>query len=87
MGLDNVDVDAATATAGVLPDWSTLLTSNIHSAPPGMALLLSAARQIPRRRFDPARAHLEALVVSAAAKICSRDRLAVGLGRIGRLVA
>jgi D-3-phosphoglycerate dehydrogenase len=84
VGLDNVDVDAATA-AGVLVVNAP--TSNIHSAAEhACALLLSAARQIPaadatlrertwkRSKFN-------------GTEIFGKTVGVVGLGRIGQLVA
>ncbi len=61
VGLDNVDVDAATARGVLVVNAPT---SNIHSAAEhALALMLSAARQIPAADAIAARAHLEALVV------------------------
>jgi len=84
VGLDNVDVDAATA-AGVLVVNAP--TSNIHSAAEhALALMLSAARQIPaadatlrertwkRSKFN-------------GTEIFGKTVAVVGLGRIGQLVA
>ena len=84
VGLDNVDVDAATA-AGVLVVNAP--TSNIHSAAEhALALMLSAARQIPaadatlrertwkRSKFN-------------GTEIFGKTVGVVGLGRIGQLVA
>jgi len=84
VGLDNVDVDAATA-AGVLVVNAP--TSNIHSAAEhALALMLAAARQIPaadatlrertwkRSKFN-------------GTEIFGKTVAVVGLGRIGQLVA
>ena len=83
VGLDNVDVDAATA-AGVLVVNAP--TSNIHSAAEhALALMLSAARQIPAADAT-LKEHLEALVVQRHRDL-RQDRRRGGLGRIGQLVA
>ena len=61
VGLDNVDVDAATARGVLVVNAPT---SNIHSAAEhALALLLAAARQIAAGRCHAARTHLEAVVV------------------------
>ena len=61
VGLDNVDVDAATARGVLVVNAPT---SNIHSAAEhALALLLAAARADPRGRRVAARAHLEAVDV------------------------
>ena len=84
VGLDNVDVDAATAR-GVLVVIAP--TSNIHSAAEhALALMLAAARQIPAARRHAARAHVEAVVVLGT-EIYGKTVGVVGLGRIGQLVA
>ncbi len=84
VGLDNVDVEAATA-AGVLVVNAP--TSNIHSAAEhAMALMLSAARQIPA-----ADATLRDKTWKRSAfngtELFGKTVGVVGLGRIGQLVA
>ena len=84
VGLDNVDVDAATA-AGVLVVNAP--TSNIHSAAEhALALMLSAARQIPA-----ADATLKERTWKRSSfngtEIFGKTVGVVGLGRIGQLVA
>ena len=84
VGLDNVDVEAATA-AGVLVVNAP--TSNIHSAAEhALALMLSAARQIPA-----ADATLREKTWKRSAfngtEIFGKTVGVVGLGRIGQLVA
>ena len=84
VGLDNVDVDAATA-AGVLVVNAP--TSNIHSAAEhALALMLSAARQIPA-----ADATLRDKTWKRSAfngtELFGKTVGVVGLGRIGQLVA
>ena len=70
VGLDNVDVDAATARGVLVVNAPT---SNIHSAAEhALALLLSAARADPGRRRVAARTHLEALVVLRAPRSTAR---------------
>lgn len=60
VGLDNVDVDAATARGVLVVNAPT---SNIHSAAEhALALLLAASRQIPAADAS-LREHLEAFVV------------------------
>lgn len=84
VGLDNVDVDAAT-DRGVLVVNAP--TSNIHSAAEhAIALMLAVARQIP-----PADASLHAHEWKRSAfsgtEIFDKTVGVVGLGRIGQLVA
>lgn len=84
VGLDNVDVDAATARGVLVVNAPT---SNIHSAAEhAIALLLSAARQIP-----PADASLHARQWKRSSfsgtEIYGKTVGVVGLGRIGQLVA
>ena len=84
VGLDNVDVDAATA-AGVLVVNAP--TSNIHSAAEhALALMLAAARQIPA-----ADATLRDKTWKRSAfngtELFGKTVGVVGLGRIGQLVA
>ena len=84
VGLDNVDVDAATA-AGVLVVNAP--TSNIHSAAEhAMALLLAAARQIPAADAT-LREHTWKRSSFMGAEIYGKTAGVVGLGRIGQLVA
>ena len=84
VGLDNVDVDAATA-AGVLVVNAP--TSNIHSAAEhAMALLLSAARQIPAADTT-LREHTWKRSSFNGTEIYGKTAGVVGLGRIGQLVA
>jgi D-3-phosphoglycerate dehydrogenase len=84
VGLDNVDVDAATA-AGVLVVNAP--TSNIHSAAEhAIALMLAAARQIPAA---DATLHEHTWKRSSfnGTEIFGKTVGVVGLGRIGQLVA
>ena len=84
VGLDNVDVDAATARGVLVVNAPT---SNIHSAAEhAIALLLAASRQIAAADATLARAHLEAVVVLGT-EIFGKTVGVVGLGRIGQLVA
>ncbi|QYL29807.1 D-3-phosphoglycerate dehydrogenase [Mycobacterium shottsii] len=84
VGLDNVDVDAAT-TRGVLVVNAP--TSNIHSAAEhAMALLLAAARQIPAADAS-LREHTWKRSSFSGAEIFGKTVGVVGLGRIGQLVA
>lgn len=85
VGLDNVDVDAATA-AGVLVVNAP--TSNIHSAAEhALALLLSTARQIPAADAT-LRQHTWKAFRRSTAGICATEAVGVvGLDRIGQLVA
>lgn len=84
VGLDNVDVKAATARGVLVVNAPT---SNIHSAAEhAIALLLAAARQIP-----PADASLKAHTWKRSSfngtEIYGKTVGVVGLGRIGQLVA
>ncbi|HOB50195.1 MAG TPA: NAD(P)-dependent oxidoreductase, partial [Mycobacterium sp.] len=84
VGLDNVDVDAATA-AGVLVVNAP--TSNIHSAAEhALALLLAAARQIPAADAT-LRQHTWKRSSFNGTEIYGKTVGVVGLGRIGQLVA
>lgn len=84
VGLDNVDVDAATARGVLVVNAPT---SNIHSAAEhAIALMLAAARQIP-----PADATLRERTWKRSSfsgtEIYDHTVGVVGLGRIGQLVA
>ena len=84
VGLDNVDVDAATARGVLVVNAPT---SNIHSAAEhAVALLLAAARQIP-----PADSSLRERTWKRSSfqgtEIFGKTVGVVGLGRIGQLVA
>jgi D-3-phosphoglycerate dehydrogenase len=84
VGLDNVDVPAATA-AGVLVVNAP--TSNIHSAAEhACALLLAAARQIPAADAT-LREHTWKRSKFNGTEIFGKTVGVVGLGRIGQLVA
>jgi len=84
VGLDNVDVEAATA-AGVLVVNAP--TSNIHSAAEhALALMLSAARQIPAADAT-LREHAWKRSAFNGTEIYGKTVGVVGLGRIGQLVA
>lgn len=84
VGLDNVDVPAATA-AGVLVVNAP--TSNIHSAAEhALALMLSAARQIPAADAT-LREHTWKRSKFSGTEIFGKTVGVVGLGRIGQLVA
>jgi len=84
VGLDNVDVDAATA-AGVLVVNAP--TSNIHSAAEhAIALMLAAARQIPAADAT-LRDHTWKRSSFNGTEIFGKTVGVVGLGRIGQLVA
>jgi len=84
VGLDNVDVDAATA-AGVLVVNAP--TSNIHSAAEhALALMLAAARQIPAADAT-LREHTWKRSSFSGTEIFGKTVGVVGLGRIGQLVA
>ncbi len=84
VGLDNVDVDAATA-AGVLVVNAP--TSNIHSAAEhALALMLAAARQIPAADAT-LREHTWKRSSFNGTEIFGKTVGVVGLGRIGQLVA
>jgi len=84
VGLDNVDVEAATA-AGVLVVNAP--TSNIHSAAEhALALMLAAARQIPAADAT-LREHTWKRSKFNGTEIYGKTVGVVGLGRIGQLVA
>ena len=84
VGLDNVDVDAATARGVLVVNAPT---SNIHSAAEhALALLLSAARQIPAADAS-LREHAWKRSSFSGTEIFGKTVGVVGLGRIGQLVA
>jgi D-3-phosphoglycerate dehydrogenase len=84
VGLDNVDVDAATARGVLVVNAPT---SNIHSAAEhALALLLSAARQVPAADAT-LRAHTWKRSSFNGTEIYGKTVGVVGLGRIGQLVA
>jgi D-3-phosphoglycerate dehydrogenase len=84
VGLDNVDVDAATERGVLVVNAPT---SNIHSAAEhAVALLLSAARQIPAADAS-LRAHTWKRSSFSGTEIFGKTVGVVGLGRIGQLVA
>lgn len=84
VGLDNVDVDAATA-AGVLVVNAP--TSNIHSAAEhALALMLAAARQIPAADATLRERTWKRSSFNGT-EIFGKTVGVVGLGRIGQLVA
>ncbi|WP_370061256.1 phosphoglycerate dehydrogenase [Mycobacterium sp. MAA66] len=84
VGLDNVDVDAATARGVLVVNAPT---SNIHSAAEhALALLLSAARQIPAADAT-LREHTWKRSKFSGTEIFDKTVGVVGLGRIGQLVA
>jgi D-3-phosphoglycerate dehydrogenase / 2-oxoglutarate reductase len=84
VGLDNVDVDAATARGVLVVNAPT---SNIHSAAEhALALLLSTARQIPAADAS-LRAHTWKRSSFSGTEIFGKTVGVVGLGRIGQLVA
>ncbi len=84
VGLDNVDVDAATARGVLVVNAPT---SNIHSAAEhAVALLLAAARQIPAADAS-LREHTWKRSSFSGAEIFGKTVGVVGLGRIGQLVA
>ena len=84
VGLDNVDVDAATARGILVVNAPT---SNIHSAAEhAVALLLSAARQIPAADAS-LREHAWKRSAFSGTEIFGKTVGVVGLGRIGQLVA
>ena len=84
VGLDNVDVEAATARGVLVVNAPT---SNIHSAAEhALALLLSAARQIPAADAT-LREHTWKRSSFAGTEIYGKTVGVVGLGRIGQLVA
>lgn len=84
VGLDNVDVDAATERGVLVVNAPT---SNIHSAAEhALALLLSAARQIPAADAS-LREHAWKRSSFNGTEIFGKTVGVVGLGRIGQLVA
>jgi D-3-phosphoglycerate dehydrogenase len=84
VGLDNVDVDAATARGVLVVNAPT---SNIHSAAEhALALMLSAARQIPAADAT-LRDHTWKRSSFSGTEIFGKTVGVVGLGRIGQLVA
>jgi D-3-phosphoglycerate dehydrogenase len=84
VGLDNVDVDAATARGVLVVNAPT---SNIHSAAEhALALLLAAARQIPAADAT-LREHTWKRSSFSGTEIYGKTVGVVGLGRIGQLVA
>jgi D-3-phosphoglycerate dehydrogenase len=84
VGLDNVDVDAATARGVLVVNAPT---SNIHSAAEhALALLLSAARQIPAADATLRERTWKRSSFSGT-EIFGKVVGVVGLGRIGQLVA
>ncbi|OCB19659.1 phosphoglycerate dehydrogenase [Mycobacterium malmoense] len=84
VGLDNVDVDAATERGVLVVNAPT---SNIHSAAEhALALLLAAARQIPAADAS-LREHAWKRSSFNGTEIFGKTVGVVGLGRIGQLVA
>jgi D-3-phosphoglycerate dehydrogenase len=84
VGLDNVDVDAATARGVLVVNAPT---SNIHSAAEhALALMLAAARQIPAADAT-LREHTWKRSSFSGTEIFGKTVGVVGLGRIGQLVA
>jgi D-3-phosphoglycerate dehydrogenase len=84
VGLDNVDVDAATERGVLVVNAPT---SNIHSAAEhALALLLSAARQIPQADAS-LREHAWKRSKFNGTEIFGKTVGIVGLGRIGQLVS
>ncbi|MDI3314252.1 MAG: phosphoglycerate dehydrogenase [Mycobacterium sp.] len=84
VGLDNVDVDAATERGVLVVNAPT---SNIHSAAEhAIALLLAAARQIPAADAS-LRAHTWKRSSFSGTEVFDKTVGIVGLGRIGQLVA
>jgi D-3-phosphoglycerate dehydrogenase len=84
VGLDNVDVDAATARGVLVVNAPT---SNIHSAAEhAIALMLSAARQIPAADATLRDRSWKRSAFSGT-EIFGKTVGVVGLGRIGQLVA
>ncbi|MGB9307108.1 MAG: phosphoglycerate dehydrogenase, partial [Mycobacterium sp.] len=84
VGLDNVDVDAATARGVLVVNAPT---SNIHSAAEhALALLLAASREIPAADAT-LRAHTWKRSSFNGTEIFGKTVGVVGLGRIGQLVA
>ena len=84
VGLDNVDVDAATERGVLVVNAPT---SNIHSAAEhAVALLLAAARQVTAADAS-LRAHTWKRSSFSGTEIFGKTVGVVGLGRIGQLVA
>ena len=84
VGLDNVDVDAATERGVLVVNAPT---SNIHSAAEhALALLLAAAREIPAADAS-LREHAWKRSSFNGTEIFGKTVGVVGLGRIGQLVA
>ena len=84
VGLDNVDVDAATARGVLVVNAPT---SNIHSAAEhAIALMLAAAREIPAADAS-LREHAWKRSSFSGTEIFGKTVGVVGLGRIGQLVA
>jgi D-3-phosphoglycerate dehydrogenase len=84
VGLDNVDVDAATARGVLVVNAPT---SNIHSAAEhALALMLSAARQVPAADATLRERTWKRSSFSGT-EIFGKTVGVVGLGRIGQLVA
>ncbi|HXA89219.1 MAG TPA: phosphoglycerate dehydrogenase [Mycobacterium sp.] len=84
VGLDNVDVDAATERGVLVVNAPT---SNIHSAAEhALALLLAASRQIPAADAS-LREHTWKRSSFSGTEIFGKTVGVVGLGRIGQLVA
>ncbi|HME47870.1 phosphoglycerate dehydrogenase [Mycobacterium sp.] len=84
VGLDNVDVDAATSRGVLVVNAPT---SNIHSAAEhAIALLLAAAREIPAADAS-LREHTWKRSSFSGTEIFGKTVGVVGLGRIGQLVA
>ena len=84
VGLDNVDVESATERGVLVVNAPT---SNIHSAAEhALALLLSAARQIPAADAS-LREHTWKRSSFSGTEIFGKTVGVVGLGRIGQLVA
>ncbi|CAN5430156.1 phosphoglycerate dehydrogenase [soil metagenome] len=84
VGLDNVDVDAATARGVLVVNAPT---SNIHSAAEhALALMLAAARQIAPADAS-LREHTWKRSKFSGTEIFGKTVGVVGLGRIGQLVA
>jgi len=84
VGLDNVDVDAATERGVLVVNAPT---SNIHSAAEhALALLLAAARQVTAADAS-LRAHTWTRSSFSGTEIFGKTVGVVGLGRIGQLVA
>ena len=85
VGLDNVDVPAATARGVLVVNAPT---SNIVSAAEhAVALLLAAARRIPGRRREPARRASGSAASFSGVEIPGKTVGVVGLGKIGQLFA